>query len=281
MKVKITNDRMKEIYKAMGNYLVANRRLPCPASIIKVKTVNSDYGTESLVSECVGSGIYQSTTSSNLVYGMVPVRTLGLSNDMAEDGFGSKIAYIVHKKFTKASETAPNFLNETFSTTSHTNIITVNEKPSAITQKVTDDALIIMISYGANKSGAFDANSATQIARSSDTDELSNDIGLNPDTVATTAIFDNIIVTSSGNSDVFDDMVFFKRRNDFVEDFNAMFLIPCNDAGLGFGSANANYGQTVYTVVETCPEPLRVLRGARKCEAYGAWVDIETYDCIE
>ena len=36
-KIKVTNDRINQLYKAIGNFLVINGRIPCPASLIKNK----------------------------------------------------------------------------------------------------------------------------------------------------------------------------------------------------------------------------------------------------
>lgn len=279
IKVKTTNDRMKEIYKAMGNFLVANRRLPCPASIYKIKTVDSDYGAE--VDGGAGcdteDGVLSSTFDSNLIYGMVPVKTLGLSSDLAEDAFESKIVYIVDKRFTSASAigVSPDFgAANTFSTAPFTTRITVNEKPSGVTQTMTTDAIMVLLSHGSNKAGAFNTNSAAQIARG-DTDEQDNDAGtINTTGTPDTGSFDSTVIASSTNSDTFDDIIFFKRRNDFVEDFKAMFLIPCQDAGVAFGNMkNAYYGQVVYATA-SCANPNEDKRLTRKCEAYGAWIDI-------
>lgn len=274
-KIKTTNDRMKEIYKAIGNYLVTNKRLPCPASLKKVKTVDSDYGAEvgGGGGGCVGAGVYQSTTTTTLYYGMVPVRALGLPNDMAEDAFESKIVYIVNKNFTNLIETTPNFSNATFATAAYTSIINVKEKPAGVAQDATLDAIMALVSYGANKYGAFNANAATQNPRSSDSDELNNDATTFVDSGTPNAVFDNVLVASSGNSDIFDDVVLFKRRNDLVSDFNAMFLIPCQDAGASFGNVNAYYGTVVYAT-SSCSNPNEDKRLTKKCEAYGSWVNI-------
>ena len=94
-KIRNTRDRMAQIYQALGQYLVVNKRLPCPASIILLKS-DADYGKEvGTDGSCSGTGIYQSSSNANLVYGMVPIRALGLVNEMGEDGFESKIAYII------------------------------------------------------------------------------------------------------------------------------------------------------------------------------------------
>ena len=36
-KNKATQDKIAEIYKSLGNFLLANKRLPCPASLKKLK----------------------------------------------------------------------------------------------------------------------------------------------------------------------------------------------------------------------------------------------------
>ena len=273
-KIRTTNERIKEVYKALGNYLIINKRLPCPASLRKIKTVDSDYGVEISGggSGCADPNIFQSTTNANLFYGMVPVRALGLANEMAEDAFESKLVYIVDRRFTNLWETVPNFNNSTFSTSPYTAVMTINEKPSGITQAITADAIMVIISHGANKYGAFNANASTQNGASTDSDEQGNYV-VNPGSPASQGTYDNIFTASSSNSDIFDDIVFFKRRNDMVEDFNAMFLIPCQDAGVLFGNVNAYYGQVVYAT-SSCSNPNEDKRLTKKCEAYGSWVDI-------
>lgn len=272
-KIKTTNERLAEVYKGIGNFLVTYKRLPCPASLKKIKTSDSDYGVEvGGGSDCVGAGVYESNSSNNLVYGMVPVRALGLPNNMAEDSFESKIIYIVDKNFTNTLGTTPNFSSPTFATANYLSVITINEKPAGVVQVATNDAIITLISFGANKAGAFNANSAVQNARSADADELDND-ATNFNDGANTADFNNTIVASSGNSDVFDDIILFKRRDNLVEDFKAMFLIPCQNAGAAFGNVNAYYGTIVYAT-SSCADPNADKRLTKKCEAYGNWVDI-------
>jgi prepilin-type N-terminal cleavage/methylation domain-containing protein len=280
-RIKNTKDRMEGIYKAMGIFLTSNNRLPCPASLIAVKTVHTNYGIE--VDGNGGcdneSGVFKSTVSGfdDIVYGMVPAKTLGLSIDMAEDAFGSKIIYIVDKNFTNALNltTVPDFMASNFSVSAHAAIVTIHEKPSAITHVVTNDAIMALISFGPNKLGAFNANSdaLNDIGAG---DELDNHIpsiaSLGP---PSTANFDNIIVKSSANSDSFDDVVLFKRRDDLVEDFKAMFLIPCEvSAGdistFGFPSATY-YDATIHATLSTCGDGTLF---SKRCETYGQLVDV-------
>ncbi len=281
-KVKITQERMREIYKAMGNFLIANRRLPCPAPITAIETLDVNYGVEvEAGGGCdAAAGVFQSTVNTNLFYGMVPTRTLGLSNDMAKDGFDSKITYIIDQRFASAANTDATLIAmpaPEFSTADLVGgVLTIQEKPSIVTQTITTEAIMALVSHGVNKAGAFNNNSANFNTRSTDADENDNDLGaaINTGPIPNTSDFNAILVISSASSDVFDDIIFFKRRNDFIEDFKAMFLFPCNgtDFTTNFtgGSNNAYYGQVVTNALCTPPTVQR-----RKCEAYGAWVNIE------
>jgi len=272
-KVRVTKDRMQEVYKALGNYLIANRRLPCPASLRAIEATDTDYGVEvGAGAGCIGSGVYTSTV--NLVYGAIPVTTLGLSNEMAKDAFDSKVVYLIDPNFTVAAPAAADFNNVNFSSAQFVNIITVSEVPSSTAQVITTDAIIALISHGANKAGAFNANANAQNPRSSDANEMENDIANVGATGVDTGDYDGQIISAAGNSDVFDDIIFYKRRNDFVEDFKAMFLIACdgsqNPSTINFTSSlSAYYGQVINNTACTAPATQ-----TRKCEAYGAWVNI-------
>jgi hypothetical protein len=275
-KVKSTRERMDEIYKALGNYLLINGRLPCPASILELKSSSSTYGTSvGTAGTCSGTGIYTSTTSgaTNLVYGMVPVKTLGLSNDLAEDGFEDKIAYIIDKNFTGTN----------FGTSISTATMTINEIPGSVTKTITDDAIFALVSYGINKSGAFPINSATQITRSSDASEMTNDLDS-----TSSPLFDKILITDAKSSDIFDDVVFYKTRNNLLLDFGALSLVPCQGGILSLnygGASNYNFAQGSYNqlVVSStqCPVGYRSTTNfpTRRCGAFGVWDSVAINPC--
>jgi hypothetical protein len=294
-KTKVTKDRMAKIYRVLGYYLANNRRLPCPASVLLTKS-NASYGTEvrpnsggqSICSNgsTTSTGVYQAASDAPLVYGMVPVRTLGLSSDMAEDGFGSKIGYMIIQDF--AGDYVPvsstgqiDFAARSFSTTAHSAIVTstammtVNEIRGGNSATMNSSAIVALISYGGNKAGAINASGTTQNTRG-DSDEQENDINLSSPTAATVS-FNRTIVAVSDGRDAFDDIVLFKTAQNFIDDFKLMSLMPCKDAsGTGFGSAPDAYnGQTIYgTSCSTSAATL--VRGAyqKKCDDYGNWVDL-------
>jgi len=280
---KVTKDRLREIYNAIGNYVSANGKLPCPAAITLLKG-DSNYGTSVGSSgSCSGTGVYQSASNTNLFYGMVPAVSLGLSKDMAEDGFEDKIAYVVDKNFTSAANLVnfPNFDQTNFSITSAYNIannnviITATEKQGGAAQTVESYAFFVLISYGANKNGAFGINSTTRNARSTDinSDELSNDIDNSNN-------FDNAFITSSGNSDSFDDIILFSSPRSLIADFNLYRFLPCNNNADGNYvnsiASNAWFGQIVYgnacTSGSTSTDPDK--KWAKKCGPNGTWIQI-------
>ena len=280
-KIELTKKRMDEIYKAMGQYLLRNYALPCPASLRVAKTAAS-YGVAGEAGTCGEDGIYQSNLNSQIVYGAVPVNSLGLPSEMAEDGFGTKFGYAINKNFTTIEYPTATNLNGFSFNGSTTNMIRVYEHPST---NMISGVVFVLVSHGANKSGGFNST-ATSVQNnvSFDTYEIDNHLSSatdNVDPAADTANFGNNIsysldvtfAASDLSSSVFDDILFYKRRNDFVEDFKAMFLIPCDGTVItptSFTSVDAYYGQIV-----TNSACALSTSQSRKCEAYGAWVNIE------
>lgn len=297
-KVKVTNDRINQIYNALGNYLATKGRLPCPAAITDIKSSTTTYGIEASSdnatyekncvdlyggSEKTQNGVY---LSSNLVYGMIPVVNLGLSKDMAEDGFGNKFTYVIDRRFTGYNDSSVNSIPK-FKSQSASGIITVNEIFYSSTQTATADAIFVIVSHGANGYGAFKAESASQNTRSSDSYETSNDATSFNDTNGT-ASFDGTFVKTVEGSDVFDDVVFYKTRNDIVKDFDAFSRVSCPSISASSLDANnisyggtymawpqSEYGQFV-PANTACPVGYQntVVRPIRKCGAFGVWGEV-------
>ena len=283
-KIKTTNNNIDEIYKALKVYLLANNRLPCPAPITAIKTNSSNYGkiSETQVN-CYESGVYTSTVNANLVYGMVPVQDLGLGTEMAEDGYGSKLAYIVDKRFTNSSTFGLSASNSGL-------MMTVKEITSAGSdQENTKEAIFLIISHGANKSGAFGVNSATQNTASDDGKEQLN---YAVPTVDATASIGNTFYYRAGNSDVFDDVVFYKTRNMMVTESNAFNIISCpalagTSSGISYGGTYMTWGEGKYGQIVTanslCPTGYRatVKYPTKRCNTFGQWQDGVVDPCTE
>lgn len=295
-KNKVTKDRMVEIYKAMGNYLLANKKLPCPAPLTDTKSGTSTYGTAASTSLCAStSGVSKSASASNLVRGMVPVKTLGLPLDMAEDGFGDKFEYIVDKNYTVISAgTTPSSGAGDFGTSSTANII-VYEKPgsSAValtstsgtsSSNNTNSAVFVIISLGSNKSGAYGYDSSSRNALSTDTEEATN----TPTSTSDGTTYGSNIYASSGNSDVFDDIVLYKTRDTMISDFNAFSLVPCLVASESLYGGTINWPIAWYDQIQVATSPTCTSLGynsgptypAKRCGAFGVW-DVVTNPCLQ
>lgn len=287
-KITVTKNRMNEIYKALGNYAAAHGRLPCPAPITDVKGA-ANYGNNQTnglgscyditTNTAVVSGAYASTAVSTLMYGMIPVQNLKLSSEMAEDGFGTRFGYVVDRRFTGFNENAT---GNNFKNGPESSVITINEVADTEINVPTTGAAFVIISYGANKKGGFNADSATQNGRSADTHELSNDIG-------TTAApnFDATFVASSDKSDVFDDILFYKTRKNIMTDFDLLSLVPCQPTGTNYNDVYVDNSTTLATWLETaygqvavsslpCDRTASNYNGTvvyptKKCGPFGVW----------
>lgn len=272
-KIKTTNERLEVIYKALGNFLLRNGRLPCPAGIKRIRGSDNNYGNEESCATNTTTGVYQSTSVSfdRLYYGAVPVKALNISIEMAEDGFGSKFGYFVHRDYTIAGGYPSSFTVGSFSIPnpiydSHNLQLFVQPSNS----RIINNGIVAVVSYGANKRSAFNATSSSQNLISGDTEERHNDVDIsNPG-------FQSTLFAESAASDVFDDIVMFKTRDNFIVDFDAMYLIPCDDASNMDADANATlpsddayYGQTIYDTDVCGADP--AVRAAVKCMAYGQW----------
>ena len=286
-KVTVTKNKMNEIYKALGNYAAAHGRFPCPAPVTNIKG-DANYGNNRTngLGSCfditsnagVVTGAYASTTANTLIYGMIPVQNLKLSSEMAEDGFGTKFGYVIDRRFTGFNE---NGNSNNFKNGPESSVITINEVGST-TETVTNGAAFVIVSYGANKKGGFNASASTQNGRSADTDELSNDLG-------TTASpnFDATFVSLSDKSDVFDDILFYKTKKNIMTDFNLLSLVPCQPTGTNYNDVYVDNSTTLATWLETdygqvavsslpCDRSATNYNGTvvyptKKCGSFGVW----------
>lgn len=256
-KIRVTKERMDEIYKAMGRFMLKNYRLPCPASFSVTKNQVAYAAEIGTPGSCAAGGVYSSATLSNMpFYGMVPTATLGLDDKFAEDGFGSKFAYVVHKYYTKAEyPTATNANGFSYLALSATEMPATISMPSAAKN---DYNAFVIISFGANKYGAFNAGSSTQNSSTgASTYELQNmltninvdfaNFGVNASNAGTITF-----TASDADSETFDDIVFAKKRSDMIADFAGEFLVPCASAGAGYSSVY--YGQSQYRTT-ACSAP--------------------------
>ncbi len=266
---KADSEKIETIYKAIGKYLVQKKRLPCPASTTKIRGQDLSYGVESIsAGNCaVTDGVYYvSSLSSNLIYGIIPAQTLGLSSDFAQDQYGSKIVYVVDKRATYPPES----VNENIGSIQNGSIIV---KENAI--DISTDSIFIILTVGKNKLGGFNYNSPTYNGLPQSLNEQENSFtGI----VSNVINMNNIFVKSVKNDDVFDDNLLFKNRQSLIDDFKADFLIPCQNAGVKYGSQNAVFGQIIYAL-SSCPPPSQNIIPAKKCSRDGRWIYEKSCPC--
>ncbi|HLD76821.1 MAG TPA: type II secretion system protein [Rickettsiales bacterium] len=272
---KVTKDRIAVIYQALGNFVKNNYRLPCPASLLLAKT-STNYGIETgQPGECAyDSGVYEALNENDISYGMVPTEALGLHKDMAEDGFGNKLIYVVHDLHTIAQYPDATYADGFSFHKTAGNEIRVFSYPSTAT---IDDVVLVIMSLGANGYGAFSAISTTQNGTTStDSYETENYLttitnAASP-TVDTASYGDNgyvgrvALLYENHNSDVFDDIVFFKTRDNLFADFDLYFLEGCTSSG-------ENYSTTSYSGVEFYGQTL-----ASSTACSSAWI-YSTIEC--
>ena len=97
-KRKATHNRIQHIQNAINNYVITYGRMPCPIRLTNNTTQNYQEqlsnGTNGVCNDV------PSFYSANTLYGAVPVDTLNISREYAQDGWGNKIMYIVPKDLT-------------------------------------------------------------------------------------------------------------------------------------------------------------------------------------
>ena len=277
-KSTLTTQRLNEVYKSMGTYLMLNKRLPCPASILTSKIDDTTYGEEVFSSTgigtgCVGSGVYQSTTNANLFFGGVPIKALNLSSEYAEDGYGNKLNYFIDQRFTYSFINSGTASGSSFGTTSASNIITAQEKQANGTSTtLSNDIIFFLFSGGFNGLGSFSSESAIQNALATQAEEVENQVTGFNNSAPPTAVFNNIFITNSLGSEDFDDISIYKTRIDFVNDFSANNLIYCSGLGVtdaDFSQKNLYYGQYLYAN-SSCPSNPQSIK-IMKCGSGGSW----------
>lgn len=280
-KKRSTNTKMEQIYKAIGTFLMVNKRLPCPASLTKSFNQDGDYSNEVRSNNGCGggAGVYRSTSNANLFFGAVPASSLNLDSSFVTDDFGNKFGYLIDERFTKDYIANPdvNFSVNSFGTASAINVIDIVENKSLANNLITltSDAILVIISSGANKFGGFDAINGLANIAPTDFSELENNISsINDSSSPSTAVFNNDIVINADLSDIYDDQVIYKTRIDFINDFLARNLIGCKGSDIvpaiissGFTAKSLYYGQLLYSDTACSNGVYRIL----KCDFAGEW----------
>lgn len=98
-----TSKILNQIEQSLHDYYTVNGNLPCPAAQ-NLAIDHADFGREVNGGACNTTGAISGTSYNNNVrIGMVPVRTLGLSDRAASDKYGNRILYAVTRQLTDSS----------------------------------------------------------------------------------------------------------------------------------------------------------------------------------
>jgi len=301
-KLATTKNRIEVIYKSFGEYLLAHKALPCPASINLIKDSDINYGKiMGSAGNCQTSGVYLNEVGTqNLVYGMIPTQDLNLPSEYSQDGYGNKFTYIVAQALTNDNFASNPTIG--FGRSDNEGLITINESVSSTSKLVSNDAVFLIISHGVNSNGSFAGNLPSISQLSSNSDEQSN-YASSFNNTSNTANFDKTFVLQSTKSDNFDDIVFYKTRNQIVADFDLQNLIFCPDSTLENGNQTKTYSgasaieftwnraQFDFFVEsnDNCPQDLgadppynwqvKNKKPLKKCGPFGKWYNDITVNC--
>ena len=88
-------EKLERVKTAIAEYYDVKGVLPCPAPLNQAADPSVAYGVSANCAGGVPAGI--TDLGGNVWRGMVPVQTLGVSRDLAEDNWGNKIDYATHK----------------------------------------------------------------------------------------------------------------------------------------------------------------------------------------
>ena len=235
-KVASTGNRIRTIEAALTAYRLANNRLPCPAS------GTSMAGTEAgNPGDCAGANFPNPASGATVVEGVVPVSALNLPTEFMFDGWGRKIGYAVTTLFTGTDA----FLN--YGVVTNCGLITVK---AAGGESRSLAAVYVLISYGPNGHGAFNAKGDHVNVGSTNADEQTNchcDSAGSSTGYAATYIAEDVTTSDYTNLlKSFDDIVRYKERfqmRSFYDDFNPGGNLLCPGQPLGFQEPGAAVGE--------------------------------------
>jgi len=210
----VTDKHLQTVKDALITYLRKNRRLPCPSDP-NAGDAGSDPTLSGNESRDPGSGPPR-TCSGGRYFGVVPYTELGLTKDVALDGWGNFISYGVSVQWTQAissavSDKTTNVPTQGFSAGIFGDI-TVNTPTGTIAKPDVDPtkntaAAVVLVSYGKNGLGAYTVK-ATANADPDNVNEIEN-LERDADPNLKTFFKDEY-------SDTYDDVVMLLMPDDFT-----------------------------------------------------------------
>lgn len=163
---KELQSKLDAIESGLIRYRRQYNRLPCPAD--GSLTVSDRYfGIEAANSGvCDGNPSANFNDSANTSEGVIPVRTLGLPDDFIFDPWGGRFSYAVDIRMTAPSA----FMNHAMDDLTIGSITLVDSNEL----EITDRAIAVVLSHGANGHGAFQLSGLRKSSGSENANELLN-----------------------------------------------------------------------------------------------------------
>ena len=211
-----TRDKIEVIHNALQNYYRVYGRLPCPSDYT-LATNNANWALEAnsptAGDECRGGTIVANRTNmdTNVVFGGFPVRTLGIEDQMAFDGWESAFVYYVDKRLTVAGTLLKGSANY-IAPDEPAGAISILIAANNMTNPITTTAAYAVVSMGANRHGGRTSSGATVNNNLSTNDELENCECSAGGALQGASTWDDQLVSRLKTTDGFDDIVSFKLR---------------------------------------------------------------------
>lgn len=236
-RIETTGERLDAIEEALAVFVIENGRLPCPANgelkRDSVAVADANFGLEEIDNSgdpavCDSATLINDGSYPNLFAGVVPTKTLGISDDLMEDGWGWRITYVVDDRFANANAYHSQAIgrnddcDDTTSSDCFTyfdpsvGIITINDAATGTPGMRTDEAVMVLISHGKNGHGAFLRHgSATRFDAGFDSGVDENESAEAENAALGSGVdgedFDNVFVQKDATG-LFDDIVRYKLK---------------------------------------------------------------------
>ncbi|AZL15819.1 type II secretion system protein [Rickettsiales endosymbiont of Stachyamoeba lipophora] len=227
-----TQTRTKELEKALYAYINANRSLPCPADPSLSET-DANFGLAQRDSGspgfCIQSTSFLGLRSNNMVWGMIPTKTLNIRDSLAYDGWGRKFSYIMIETCNADEGTDPtnHFASSTACGGTSNTQIQINDASGTI---IMNNAIFTIISHGKNGVGGFNAAAGNRrvprLPSGISADEATN-AHVGNDGIIVSPPIDQIFVAripqfDETNANYFDDIVLFKNKTQIINNIKAL-----------------------------------------------------------
>jgi prepilin-type N-terminal cleavage/methylation domain-containing protein len=237
-----TDERIEAIQEALEHFVIQNQRLPCPADgTIALNANGFGYETSASTSGCSDSDLF---SSSNVYAGIVPIKTLGLDDDFALDGWNRRFTYVVDARFANSLATNSN-CNGTTSTYcfqyTTAGSITIRSDVSPGGGVTASEGVYVIISHGKNGHGAFKRNGGTNNADRLDMDSTDGSEQENAeyDENGSNTTYDATFVDKQQTTS-YDDIILYREKWHLISDTNQVTGDLCTDAKDVFDNHGSN-----------------------------------------